>query len=256
MQERRLAVVTGANRGIGLAITAELVRRGLRVIGTSRSADDARPIEAVGAEHHLLDVTREESVGALVADLSSGLDVLVNNAGLSMNGFDAEVARRTLDANFFGAKRVTDGLLPLLRPGARVVMVSSKMGELSCVAPALRARFESPSLDEAELVQLMESFVRDVAAKAHEARGWPSSAYSVSKVGMNALARVYARALADDPRRILVNAASPGWVRTRMGGAGAPRSVEDGARTPVWLALLGEGGPTGGFFHDERAIPF
>jgi carbonyl reductase 1 len=73
---------------------------------------------------------------------------------------------------------------------------------------------------------------------------------------MNALVRVLARELAADPRRILVNAACPGWVRTRMGGHAAPRSVEHGARTPVWLALLPEGGKSGGFFRDERPIPW
>jgi carbonyl reductase 1 len=78
----------------------------------------------------------------------------------------------------------------------------------------------------------------------------------VSKVGLNALVRVIARELAGDPRRILVNAADPGWVRTRMGGASAPRSVEEGARTPVWLARLPEGGPSGGFFRNERPVPW
>ncbi|MCL2449635.1 MAG: SDR family oxidoreductase, partial [Polyangiaceae bacterium] len=91
---------------------------------------------------------------------------------------------------------------------------------------------------------------------AHARHGWPSSAYSVSKVGMNALVRVMARELAGDPRRILINAADPGWVRTRMGGPSAPRSVEDGARTPVWLAELPEDGPSGGFFRDQRAAQF
>jgi carbonyl reductase 1 len=98
----------------------------------------------------------------------------------------------------------------------------------------------------------MRSFVDGVAAGTHAAAGWPSSAYRVSKMGVNALAGVLARELAGDPRKILVNAACPGWVRTAMGGAGAPRSVEEGARTPVWLATLPEGGPQGGVFADEQ----
>lgn len=252
---QRVAVVTGANRGIGVAIARELVARGLRVVGTSRSPDGKAAIEEAGAEHHLLDVTSDASVERLASDVGE-LDVLVNNAGTSMNGFDANVARETLDTNYFGALRVTERLLPALRDGGRIVMVSSMMGELSSVSPELRARFSSSTLTKAELALLLESFVTDVAAGTHAKRGWPSSCYRVSKVGMNALTRIYARELEGDPRRILVNAASPGWVRTRMGGAGAPRSPEEGARTPVWLALLPGGGPTGGFFHDERAISF
>jgi len=249
MNETRIAVVTGANRGIGAAIAADLRRNGLRVVATSREPRE-------GFEP--LDVTRAEAIDAFAAALQSrepgGIDAIVNNAGTSLDGFNADVARRTLDANFFGAMRVTDALLPLLRPGGRIVMVSSAMGELSSVGPELRTRFLDPALARDELVALMEAFVRDVAAGEHARRGWPSSAYRVSKVGMNALTRVLARDLADDPRRILVNAACPGWVKTRMGGPSAPRSVEEGADTPVWLALLPEGGPTGGFFRDRRRV--
>ncbi len=151
---------------------------------------------------------------------------------------------------------LTDALLPRLNKGARVVMVSSGMGEFSHVGSQLRKRFESSELDRPALVDLMQSFVHEVAAGVHERNGWPSNAYSVSKVGLNALTRVLARELASDERRILVNATCPGWVRTRMGGSSAPRTPEQGARTPVWLSLLPEGGPNGGFFRDEKAIPW
>jgi carbonyl reductase 1 len=130
------------------------------------------------------------------------------------------------------------------------------MGKLSQLGPALRARFDDPSLARGALVDLLESFVRDVGAGAHARHGWPSNAYSVSKVGLNALVRVLARELAGDPRGILVNSADPGWVRTRMGGPAAPLSVEDGAKTPVYLALLPSGGPTGGFFARQRPVAF
>jgi carbonyl reductase 1 len=254
---RRVAAVTGANRGIGLEIARGLARAGLRVLGTSRHADGASlaAIEGAGAELELLDVADAKS-RTLFAERVGPVDVLVNNAAVSLDGFDARVARATLDTNFFGAMHLTDALLPRMRFGGRVVMVSSGMGELSCLEPALAARFASASLDRAELVRLAESFVEDVAAGRWKVRGWPTSAYAVSKVCMNALVRVLARELAGDPRRILVNAACPGWVRTRMGGRHAPRSPEEGADTPVWLALLPEGGPTGQFFRDRRAVPF
>jgi NAD(P)-dependent dehydrogenase (short-subunit alcohol dehydrogenase family) len=249
MKSERVAVVTGANRGLGAEIASQLNRPGLRVIATSRE-----PREGFTT----LDVTRRDQIEQLAGRVSSegGLDVLVNNAGTSLNGFDADVARRTLDVNFFGAMHVTDAMLPAMHAGGRVVMVSSSMGELSHVHGELRAEFDSPSLTRSSLFALMNRFVSDVAAGVHAKRGWPSNAYSVSKVGMNALVRVLARELAGDTRRILVNAACPGWVRTRMGGRGAPRSVEQGARTPVWLALLPDAAPTGGFFRDERAIPW
>jgi len=245
----RTAVVTGANRGIGEAIVGDLAGRGLRVVPTSREPRQG---------FVTLDVTRADQVAALAKQLAGegGVDVLVNNAGVSLDGFDERVVRRTLDANFLGAMHVTDALLPSMRPGARIVMVSSGLGSLTGVRGELRARFEDPRLTREGLLALVEQFPRDVAAGVHERNGWPSSAYRVSKIAMNALVRVMARELEGDPRRILVNAADPGWVRTRMGGRSAPRSLEQGARTPVWLALLPDGGPTGDFFRDERAVAF
>src|SRR5262249_23031171 len=135
MSEKRLAIVTGANRGIGLEIARRLVRSGLDVIATSRDAARGRAAaQEVGARYLPLDVTDRASIDALGAHLGAGFDVLVNNAGISMNGFDADVARKTLEVNFFGAMNVTDRLLPVLRAGGRVVMVSSGMGELSSVS--------------------------------------------------------------------------------------------------------------------------
>lgn len=241
----RKALVTGANRGIGREIARQLSAAGVRVLAAARQP---------GAEEVLLDVTRQDHIDAIAQQLGDGLDILVNNAGASFDGFDADVARRTLAVNFFGPMNLTDALLPHLRSGARIVMVSSGMGELSHVGEQLRKRFDSPTLNRTQLIELIQGFVRDVAAGKHAENGWPSNAYSVSKVGLNALTRVLARELAGDPRSILVNAACPGWVHTRLGGPSAPRSPEQGARTPVWLALLPEGHPTGGFFRDERPI--
>ncbi len=248
MTDARIAIVTGANRGIGQEIARELSARGLQVVPTSRIPHE---------DHATLDVEDRGSIDAFArSQAKSGVDVLVNNAGASFSGFDASVAARTLAVNFFGAMHLTDALLPSMRPGGRIVMVSSGMGKLSQLRNPLRARFEDPSLTRAGLVALLESFVHDVGAGDHARRGWPSNAYSVSKVGMNALVRVMARELEGDPRAILINAADPGWVRTRMGGRSAPLSVEDGAKTPVYLALLPSGAPTGGFFAGERQIDF
>lgn len=260
--ERRVALVTGATRGIGREIAVGLAGRGFAVVATGRDAtlgeEVARALGPASA-FHPLDVTEEAAhtrIARLLETGYGGLDVLVDNAGASFDGFDAQVARRTLDVNFFGAMRLTDRLLPLLRPHARIVMVSSGMGEVACLGAALRAEVMAPTLDRAGLAAFVERFIADVGAGSHAARGWPSNAYRVSKVALNAYTRVLARELEGDPRRVLVNAACPGWVRTDMGGPGAPRTPAEGARTPLWLATLPEGGPTGGFFRDEAPIPW
>jgi carbonyl reductase 1 len=131
-------------------------------------------------------------------------------------------------------------------------MLGSGLGHTGRLPDALRLRIKAADLSRAELTTLMHDFVDAVAVGSYLAAGWPSSAYSVSKMGIAALAGVLARELAADPRGILVNTACPGWVRTAMGGKSAPRSVEQGAETPVWLALLPDGGPQGGVFEDKR----
>ncbi len=258
--EERLAIVTGATRGIGHEIARELARHGLRTVVAGRDAPLGEKVARELGERatfQALDVTDAKSITAVAAMLerAGGLDVLVNNAGASFDGFDASVARRTLDVNFAGMMALTDRLLPLLRPDARVVMVSSGMGDVSCLGAALRKEIMSPTLDRAGLVAFTDRFVADIAAGTHAKNGWPSNAYRVSKVAMNAYVRILARELAGDPRKVLVNAACPGWVRTAMGGSSAPRSPEEGARTPAWLALLPAGDTrTGGIYRDEKPV--
>lgn len=271
----KLAVVTGGNRGLGLEICRQLSLAGVHVVLTARDeaaaqraaaqlageAESAASAASTSAPSALvepmpLDVTREDSIAAFAADLLArhgGLDILVNNAGIALDGFNPEVARRTIATNFTGVLAVTEALLPHLRPGGRVVMMSSGMADRSALSPALASAFIDPQLTRDDLIALMDQFVADVAAGRHRAAGWPSSAYSVSKAGVNALTAVLARTLEAEgnPRHLLVNAVCPGWVRTSMGGPGAPRSVEDGAATPVWAALLPEAGPQGGFFRDR-----
>jgi NAD(P)-dependent dehydrogenase (short-subunit alcohol dehydrogenase family) len=203
-----------------------------------------------------LDVTNAGSIAKLAAELRRDdikLAALVNNAAISLDGFNMTVVVRTLETNFFGAMRVTDELLPLCAADAKLVMVSSGLGELSCLSQELQAKFSDPLLTREGLVALMRSFVREVELGRHAQAGWPSSAYRVSKVGLNAFARLLARELGES--RIRVNAVCPGWVRTDMGGPGAARSVEQGGASIVWAATL-EGGPTGGFFRDGKAIAF
>jgi len=233
--DKRLAVVTGANKGIGFEVCRQLARKGLRVVLTSRDEKKGRSAqrtlekEGLDVHHHVLDVTDEDTIRAFARHLDSEygrLDVLVNNAGISKGKYETSVLKEKMDpfhevmeTNFYGALRVCQALVPIMRKDhyGRIVNVSSGMGQL----------------DE------MEDGV---------------AAYRVSKTALNALTRMVASATADDG--ILVNSMCPGWVRTDMGGEEAPRSVEKGAETAVWLAMLPHDGPTGGFFRDKKPIPW
>jgi NAD(P)-dependent dehydrogenase (short-subunit alcohol dehydrogenase family) len=264
---RRTALVTGASRGLGRETCRRLATRGFHVIATARDATDASGV-AAGLSHERptadvdslplpLDVSNRESIAHAAAHLiraRARIDVLVNNAGVSVAGCDVAAARATLETNFFGPLRVTKALLPLIPPGGVVVMVSSSEGELAGLAPPLRQRFADPALTRKELVGLMNQFIADVASGKHRERGWPSNAYRVSEIALNALVRVWAPKLAE--RQIAINAADPGNVRTDMGGRDANRSVEQGSASIVWVAsnITGKDGPTGEFFRDGRRL--
>lgn len=250
----RTALVTGANQGIGLDACRQLRDLGYDVILTSRNETAGRAAaRSLGVEWRALDVTSAPSIAGLARSLEQEkrtIDVLVNNAAISMNGFNSAVVEQTLAVNFFGALNVTEALLPVMAGGGAIVMVASRMGELHAYAPAIRKRFADPHLTRDQLVALVGEFASAVADGAHEKAGWPSSAYRVTKAGVIAYARILSRTLR--ARDIRVVAACPGWVRTRMGGAHAPRTVEQGARSIVWAATE-PAAVSGGFYRDGGA---
>jgi NAD(P)-dependent dehydrogenase (short-subunit alcohol dehydrogenase family) len=228
-----VAVVTGANRGIGYEVARQLADRDHRVVLGSRDLDRGRTAaaridpsgERVSAVQ--LDVSDGASVAAMADWVTRHLgraDVVVNNAAILYDTWaqarsaDLGEVQRALDTNLFGAWRVTQALLPLLQRSRhpRVVMVSSEGGSLQSLSG-----------------------------------GTP--AYSISKAALNALTCLLAGELSR--HRILVNAICPGWVATDMGGGGG-RPVAEGAAGIVWAATLPDRGPTGGFFRDGKPVPW
>lgn len=234
----RVALVSGANKGIGLEIVRRLAQSGVTaVLGSrdrGRGAAAAARLAQDGIEVPVvaLDVTSETSVHEAVAEIDrhfGRLDILVNNAAILIDGpggFDAslfeltaDTVRRTFETNVLGCVRLTQAVVPIMKRSGygRIVNLSSGAGQLS-----------------------------DMKS------GFP--AYRMSKSALNALTRITAAEL--EGAGIKVNACCPGWVRTDMGGPQATRSVEQGAETPVWLALLPDDGPSGRFFRDKREIPW
>ena len=238
VNENNTALVTGANKGIGLAIARGLGAIGFTVAVGARD-DDKREaavqqlrdagVDAFGVA---VDVTSDGSVAAAAAEIehvAGRLDVLVNNAGISgrtdggvqdPTSLDLDVVRHVLDTNVFGVVRVTNAMLPLLyrAPSPRIVNISSNMGSLALQTGPVMA------------------------------------AYAPSKTMLNSITAQYARRLTDT--NVIVNACCPGYVATDFTGFNAPRTPEQGAAIAIRLATLPDDGPRGGFFDDDGTVPW
>lgn len=237
-----VALITGANKGIGYETARRLGQEGITVLlgarDSERGSDAANRLRSEGLDVLFieLDVCKEADRQRVVEyiDRKFGhLDILVNNAGVSYE-FPVhtgepklEILRRTFEVNFFAVVALTEALLPLLEKSesGRIVNVSSILGSLTIQS--------DPTSD-----------TYDVKAFG----------YNASKTALNAYTVNLAWQLRNS--RIKVNSAHPGWVKTDMGSDAAPLSVEEGAETSVWLALLGEDGPTGGFFFKQERLPW
>jgi NAD(P)-dependent dehydrogenase (short-subunit alcohol dehydrogenase family) len=231
----QVAIVTGGNRGIGFEICRQLAQRGIHVVLTSRDAAKGgaafKKLRQAGLPVAFcrLDVTSGPSIAALSAFVTAEfgrVDILINNAGIMIDPHGSrlldsklETYRDTLETNVLAPLALTQALVPPMkkRNYGRIVNISSSLGQLSDM-------------------------------------GTGTPAYRISKAALNALTRMVAAETRGS--NILVNSMSPGWVKTDMGGANAPRTVAEGADTAVWLATLPDGGPTGGFFYDRKPIPW
>ena len=230
----KIALVTGANRGIGQQICADLAAQNIQVILASRDLQKgeaaAQMIRASQPQAqivvHQLDVTSDASVNTLhdfVLKAYGRLDILVNNGAILIDDdvsiFNLDIPRlqATLEANLYGPLRLCQAFIPLMQTNGygRVVNVSSEMGQLSDM-------------------------------------GVGTAAYRISKTALNSLTTIFAAEVGRG--NIKINCCTPGWVRTDMGGPSAHKSVAEGADTPVWLATLPDDAPTGQFFADRQTM--
>ncbi len=240
--KNRIALVSGANRGIGFEIARQLANMQIKVLIGARDPDKGLQAQSVlradGLDVHTvhLDVADPQSIQAAVGRITDEferLDILVNNAGIKIDSqsgileLNATIFQNTMETNVLGPLLLSQACIPVMKANnyGRIVNIASTLGSLSEMA--------GPDSPYAEI---------------------RVPAYRLSKTILNGMTIMLAADLRGS--NILVNSACPGWVRTELGGNQAPLSTEQGADTPVWLATLPNGGPTGGFFRERQPIPW
>ncbi|XP_063415145.1 carbonyl reductase [NADPH] 1-like [Mytilus trossulus] len=267
---KRVAIVTGANKGIGYAIVQALCKQfDGDVLLTGRSEERCKAAVAelqkqgLSPKYHQLDLDDQASINKLrdfVKEQYGGIDVLVNNAGIafkqSATESFGEQARVSCGTNFTGTLNVCNTLFPLLRPHARVSNVSSFVSQMtiSKCSKEIQEKFTNPSLTMDQLESLMQQFIDAAQTGSHQKQGFADSSYGMSKVGVTVMSFIQQRELNSDPREdIVVNACDPGYVDTDMSSHKGTKTVEQGADTPVYVAMLplGTTSPKGDFVSDR-----
>jgi NAD(P)-dependent dehydrogenase (short-subunit alcohol dehydrogenase family) len=240
--DKKVALVTGANKGIGFEISKQLALKGITVIMGARDGEKGRAAcsrlqeQGLSVLFQTIDVTRSDSIATAIKNIEEKqgrMDVLVNNAGILIDyqmtsmDLDPDTLSRTLLTNAYGPMILCQHCIPFMENDGygRIVNMASTLGSLT-----------------------------DMTDPESSYGGLEVPAYRLSKTLLNAITALYAKLTRG--KNILVNSACPGWVRTDMGGKEAPQSPEQGADTPVWLATLPDGGPTGGFFRERQPIPW
>ena len=258
---KKVAIVTGGNKGIGLGIVRGLAEQFdgtvyLTARNVERGSKSVKGLEkeGVNVSFHQLDIDDQSSIEKLCEYMKQnygGIDVLVNNAGIAFKNAATEPmhvqAKVTIQTNYFGTKHVCDTLFPILKPGGRVVNVSSSAGFLLNVcgeepaATQLRKTLASSdtTLTIEELDGLMNQFIKASEDGTFKEKGWGGSTYVASKVGLSALSRIQQRELLKDDRQdISVNHVHPGYVDTDMTSHKGPLTIEEGAKSSIYCALL------------------
>lgn len=278
----RVAIVTGANRGLGLALVRGLCRRwGAEgtVYLTARNPERGRHAvellqgEKLAPAFHALDIADAASIQGFADHIRSrhgGVDLLIQNAAYApLPGIAGAIQARTMmHTNNHGTARLLEAMRPLLRDGARVLVVASGFGTLTQLPAHLQARFDTDHMSLSELGAVMDAYVQSVERGTAQAEGWPEWINIPSKIGQVAAMRIFARELASDPaapRDLLVNAVCPGWTVTDASRPYLEQMPNLEARTPdeaaedvLWLATLPPGtrAPYGELVQYRRVIPF
>ncbi|UZJ56233.1 hypothetical protein CBS101457_005553 [Exobasidium rhododendri] len=276
-------LVTGSNRGIGYGIVRRAVREyrnsyayktsslPLQIYLTSRDESQGKQaIESIKAElkpedlknasieYHQLDISdvksKENIINFFQAKERGGLDVLINNAGIALNGFDASVVEKTFAMNYHNVTDFNERVLPILKPNGRIVILASMAGALNGYSSEIVQRFRSVS-SKKEADSLALEYQREAKEDIGSLRqkGWKEAAYSVSKCCVIA----YTRGKSNDLRAAgvtdkAINCCCPGYVNTDMTKGKGVKTIDQGAATPVMLALADLKGRSGGYYQDER----
>uniref|UniRef100_A0A5S6QPP5 Carbonyl reductase [NADPH] 1 n=1 Tax=Trichuris muris TaxID=70415 RepID=A0A5S6QPP5_TRIMR len=270
-----VAVVTGANRGIGYGIvkglctkfdgTVYLTARKIDcgISATVKMQTEVDNMRCGALRFHQLDITDRKSICRLKQHLlleHGGLDILINNAGVHIKGNEIPIVQDfavTFGVNYCGTKAVCEELFPILRPGARVVNVSSQKGMLHCIkSEQLRNRLTSPTLTMAQLDDIIQEFVLAVKENKKAMLGFPESNYAMSKLGVIVATRIQQKMFDESGRPdIIVNSCCPGYVSTDMTDHKGILTLSEGAKTPLYLALENASNlPRGKFVYMNREI--
>ena len=274
----KVAIVTGSNKGIGFATVKKLCKEFsgevyLTARDVSKGLAAVAKLEADGLKlkFHQLDVTSIESVESLkrhISDEYGGVDILINNAAIDYQlretSPNIEQVTSTINTNFTGVVNMCRAFLPLVRPHGRIVNVSSSCGHVSILQKNLQEKFQDPNLTAAQLVDLMDQFVKDVADGTYSEKGWPDrvrgfdTPYALSKVAVTTFTRVLEKEVKKlrNKADIIVNACCPGWCKTDMTAPNATGTPDDGAELVVHLAFLSPGSPSGKFWMKKTVTPW
>ncbi|KAF2153161.1 NAD(P)-binding protein [Myriangium duriaei CBS 260.36] len=288
MSTTRIAAVTGANKGIGLAIVRQLALQypnspfhsgSFLIYLTARSAErGAEAVKTLNNDPELkkakvlvqdggqttikfkqLDISKTDSIRQfkdyLHQEHPDGIDILINNAGIALKGFDGSIVKQTLETNYYGTLEATQTILPIIKQGGRLVNVASMAGHLNKYSDDVRQAFlDASAAGVPEMTSLMETFKKAAAQGTEKEQGWPSAAYAVSKAGVIGMTYAISQEQKASKNPILINSCCPGYVETDMTGGGGSKKPNEGAMTPVLLALRDIKGSNGKFWQHEKII--